>query len=554
MPPLIPRPPKQQSSFTKIDMRPHMQPSGPGQNPENSFAVPHVLSLQAVIGSAWNTYMHQFWDESVRNSYVNAQAMMNDPFLMRLLNERKHAVCSLKVSIEVDNDQDPWQKAVKDSLTQQWKAIPNSYDLNWALLDAIWFGRAGSQFNWEWKVSDLPALPRAGGASPGLPAILGASTGREKRRVLAMRNHMPYEGDKIGYDYFGCPYVLISTTAEVALKDTDAIVGQVPPIHARSMETGYTTTGGKALFLRNSSWREKFAIHAHECKDMPFTNGYAGDSIHGMGIRTVIYWYWWLRDEFMSNVADWCARTGLGIRLWYYDASNPQSKAEVSQVAKDQSDKVNIMVPRFPGQEAQEGVTFVDTSSSGADLLLRLIQYLDENIELYVLGQSMSRGSQENNGSGFGDRGRADFAMSTKHQITKMDAAKFGDTMTNDVLGVMKKWSLPKDLQEIPARVVYSVDSPNVSDYMSGVKTYIELGGTARDAEVRNVLGLGDPHEGEPILGGEKFMQMKNSKNNMNEEGGKKIDHDELPAGEKKGVGAAVGDYKNGRANGFIAP
>jgi hypothetical protein len=540
--PLIPRPQAKKSSFTKIDMDQHMR------GPESGFAVPHVVNLQAAIGSAWQTYYHSMFDEAIRNNPANAEAMRNDPFIRRLINERKHAVCSLKVSIEVDNDRDPWQKAVKDSLTQQWNSLPSRYDLNWYMLEAIWYGRYGAQFNWDWKISDLPALPRAGGASPGLPAILGASTGREKRRVLYMRNHMPTEGDKIGYDYYGCPYVLISTTAEIELanRGENYDVGPIPPINAKSMETGYTTVGGKALFLRSSSWRERYAIHAGEILDGPFTNGYAGDIIHGIGIRSVIYWYWWLRDEFMSNVADWCARTGLGIRLWYYDASNPQSKNEVSQVAKDQSDKVNIMVPRFPGSEAQEGVEFVDTSSSGADLLLRLIQYLDENIELYVVGQSMSRGSQENNGSGFGDRGRADFAMGTKNQITRMDAAKYGDTMTNDVLNVLKKWSLPKDLHEIPARVVYSVDVPNVIDYMKGVETYVGLGGTVRDAEVRNVLGLGDPHEGEPTLGGKEYMESQQNKGMPGQEENP-VDHDELPQGEKKAKGAGAGNGFHGR-------
>lgn len=471
--------------------------------PESGMAVPHVLSMQAVMGSAWQTYFHGQYDEAIRDSQANADAMRNDPFIRRLVDERKHAVCSLKASIEVDNERDPWQKAMKDSLTQQWKSIPNSYDLNWYMLEAEWYGRYGAQFSWMKKNMDLPALPQAGGAAPGLPAILGAPSGREKRQVLAMRWHIPYEGDKIGYDYEGCPYVLVSSQAATKLASQGASIDSIPDIHARSMEYGYTTAGGKALFLRTPSWRQRFAIHAGEILDSPFLNAEQGDQIHGVGIRSVIYWYWWLRDEFLSNVSDWCARVGNGVRVWYYDAGNPASEAAIDQAARDQSNQnVNIKIPRTPGSDAQEGVEFIDTSSQGSDLLLRLVQHVEEHIQLYVVGQSMSQGSQENNGSGFGDRGRADFAVNTKWQITKRSATKYGDTMTNDVLSVMKQWSFPPDLQEIPARVVYSVDTPDVGKYMDSVKTFCDLGGKVREESVRNTLGLESPHEGDAVLGG----------------------------------------------------
>src|SRR5439155_1355161 len=139
---------------------------------------------------------------------------------------------------------------------------------------------------------------------------------------------------KIGYDFSGCPYVLVSTMAETDLANRGAELGPIPNIHAKSMEYGYTTAGGKALFLRTPSWRQRFAIHTGEILDGPFMDAEKGDQIHGVGIRSVIYWYWWLRDEFLSNVADWCARTGLGVRLWYYDASNPASEAAIDKAAR----------------------------------------------------------------------------------------------------------------------------------------------------------------------------------------------------------------------------
>ena len=472
--------------------------------PETGMAVPHVISMAGMVGTASGTFWHGKYDEALRDSQENADAMRNDPFIRRLMDERKYAVCSLNSSIEVDNERDPWQKALKDGLTQMWKAIPTAIDLHWYLLEAEWYGRYGAQFSWHRKMMDLPALPKVGGVTPGLPSVLGMQSGREKRPTLALRHHIPYEGDKIGYDYTGCPYVLVSAIAATSLKDQGAEIGMIPDIHAASMEYGYTTAGGKALFLRTPSWRQRFAIHTGEILDGPFLNAEKGDQIHGIGIRSVIYWYWWLRDEFLANVTDWCARTGLGVRIWYYDAGNPASEAAIDKAARDQRENVNIKIPRTPGQDPAEGVEFVDTSGTGANLLLAIVKWVEEHIQLYIVGQSMSQGSQEGTSEGFGDRGRADFARSTKAQITKRCAEKYSNTCTSDILSVLKRWSFPPEMQEIPAYVKFNVDVPDPEKFMKAVSAFTDMGGIVQENQVRSTLGLADVKEGDRTLGGQQ--------------------------------------------------
>lgn len=491
--------PKRRQSQPNKDFPANFFGQSPG--PETGLAVPHVVSLQSIIGTQYGTYFQGAYDEALRDSQENADAMRNDPFVRRLMDERKLSVCSLRYSIEVDDERDQYQKALKDGLTKQWEAIPNKADLLWYLMEAEWYGRYGGQMSYHYKEMNLPALPRVGGVVPGLPAILGMPSGYEKRRALTVKTHLPYEGDKIGYDYSGCPYVLVAAQAETSLKTLGAEVAPWPPIFAKNMEYGYTTAGGLALFLRSPSWRQRFAIHKGEVLDGPFMSADKGDQIHGIGIRSVIYWYWWLRDEFLCNVTDWCARTGLGVRLWYYDASNPASEAAVSQAARDQDDKVNIMIPRYPGSEAQEGVDFVDTSGTGANLLLEIVRWAEEHIELYVVGQSMSKGAQESS-SGFGDRGRVDFARNTKWQITKRSAQKLGETITTDIIDVMKRWSYPKDYWDIPARFVFHVDTPDPGEWIKAAQGFIEMGGTIVESEARAVLGFSEPNSGDKVLGG----------------------------------------------------
>jgi hypothetical protein len=75
-----------------------------------------------------------------------------------------------------------------------WKSIPRSAALNWYLMEAEWYGRYGAQFDWTWKVMDMPAIPRAG---PATGVLNIDPNGREKRRVLYMRGHMPYEAENV---------------------------------------------------------------------------------------------------------------------------------------------------------------------------------------------------------------------------------------------------------------------------------------------------------------------------------------------------------------------
>src|SRR5262245_47386491 len=104
------------------DGRPYVDPMAGG--PEEGLALPHVYQFSGMIGGAWRTYIHDRWDEAMRRGREEALSMRRDAFLMGLMQERSLGVASLRWHIEVDNDRDPQQKAIKDGLTAIVKAIP----------------------------------------------------------------------------------------------------------------------------------------------------------------------------------------------------------------------------------------------------------------------------------------------------------------------------------------------------------------------------------------------------------------------------------------------
>lgn len=498
---------------------------GNNGGPESGFTLPHVLTFSSILGSAFRNYYHGQYDEATRFSREDALAMRNDAYVMSLVDERKRRVVTLKNHIEVDNPRDQWEKAVGAGITQLWRAIPNSTDLNLSGMEALWFGHAGDQFDWWFPPQGvkLPALPRSASGG-GLPTISMAANQdqRDTRKALVMRGHLPTEGDKIDYDYDGNPYVLITAMAANRLFDEGADVRQweekggwvrmdrripdndlIPRIKAKHADIGYTTIGGRALYLKGN-WRTRWRIHKHMVIDSSFFEPWKAGAVHGVGIRSVIFWYWWLRQEFLSNVADWCARTGLGIRIWYYELGNAQSFDAVSRAAKDQTDRVNIMMPYTPGVE-RPPLEVVETNGTGADMLLRIVKHIEDYLERYIVGQSMSGGSDDMS-AGFGDKGRSDYARDTQYQITKCDANKFADTNTSDILKVMLRWTYP-EFADLPIRLVYDVDDPDVSKWVEGAKAFVDMGGELVAEEVRGRLGLSTPREGDEKVGGKEALQ-----------------------------------------------
>lgn len=348
------------------------------QSEYGPFAVPPVLTFATAMGAAYRVFWHGRHDEAMKAGREEALAMKRDAFLMALMQERKLGTTSLKWRIKVDNPLDPYQKAVKESITRLVRTTKRLQALRYYLLEGIWYGRYGSQMVWEFQERKLP--------QPGMPDREVA------QKVLVCKAHTPVNGDKIDFRWDGTAYVQVHGSQGFGENSG------IP--NARTILTNV----GRALVLDTPNWRQRFIIHKHEVMDADFFDYQAASAMHGVGVRSTLYWLNWLRNEWIANVADWCERTGLGVRLWYYQGGNAKSKEEVGDAAKAQSvNKVNILVPRF-GDNPMEGVEFVETVGTGAELLQKLWEHIENHIERYVIGQTLSSDTE---GSGLGGTGVA---------------------------------------------------------------------------------------------------------------------------------------------------
>ena len=470
----------------------------PKKGQYDSFPLPNVITQASLISSAWRTYMHQ-WDESIKKCREDALAMRRDSFFRGLLQERKLASTGLKWEIEVDNEKDPTEKALKDGLTAIINRISRFQQLRYYLAEKIWYGRYGAQLRLGWQELNLPAPSgKSGGGAAGFKSNKG-----QTRRALCVipgyphtddPGHIPVNGDKIGHNWDHVPYLMVNSAYDTQLPDEPA----PQPIWS---------TFAKAQPLKGHL-REQFIIDKHEVDDADFFHAEMAEGIHGVGVRSVMYFLWWLRDEWLSNISDIIERTAWGIRLWYFQGGNQASETAVQQAAERNIGRFNILVPRFPGERggAVEGMEVIDLPTQGLEFVKGMIDWIDQAQERFLVGQSMSGGADHE--SGLGGSGRARFAANTKYQIVKFDCANTDDTFTTDLIGPIKKYTYP-DLDEMPARFRTKVDDPDAKNWIAGVKSIVEMGGAVPASPVYDRAGIPLPEEGDVTLSTKQQLEEK---------------------------------------------
>jgi len=446
------------------DGAPHPEAAG--------LSLPHSWTFVARVGGGNNTYWHDRWDEALRHSREDAEVMRRDAFLMSLLEERKRSVHQLPWELEIPDEKDRFQVEVRDGLTKAIRSIPHLPYVLWWWLDAVWYGRTAVQFLWGWD--------------------RGTVQGRRTLRVL---DCAPIHGDKIGHQFDGTPYVLVDAARASMLREADLIT---------------TTAGGRGLRVVGP-WADRILFHQHLIEDVDFFQADQGEAIHGVGVRHKIFWLNFLKLEWLANITDFFSRVGLGITLWEYEAGNTQALAAVKQAANDQSERAHIFVPVTPdaGGKPRGGVQRIEVPTSGADALVKLIQYIDATIERYVIGQEAS---SKASASGLGNEASAEFQRDTKRQIAAFDAALAGVSFTGTprqqgIVALFKRCTYPE--ADFPVTWKFNLESGESKDKLDAIKTVVEMGVKVKTDEARKAAGLSKPVDGDETIDPEALKQQE---------------------------------------------
>lgn len=485
----------------------------PVQGRYDEFAAPHGLTFAGIITSASRSYFHYF-DEAMRHSRENALAMRREPFIRRLLRERRDAVISLRWHLEPDNKRDPYQVVVADGLTRHLRGTRHLLRAQRYLHEATWFGRGGPQVRWDYEWDQVDHL-----------------------RCLKAQQFLPTNGDKIGFGLDHVPYVLVNY-AEAERQCPGA-------------EFVNTTAGGRGLRLVGE-WRERWVIHQFEPEDADFWDWEFSAGVHGVGVRNVLYWSWWLVNEYVSWVVDTLERIGLGLVIVEYDQSNQLARNEAEQLAKQFSRRSVITVPvpkdRLGGVAGGGSVRVVESPTAGALVLLQLRQHVEDHVERYVVGQTMS--SDHRGSGGLGGSGAAQFQQDTKYRLISGDALDYAETLTGStaepgLVSTMMAHTYPW-AEFPPPRWTYEVDRPDPAGAVTAAKTLVEMGIPVVVEEVRGLAGLSDPTPDDEVVGAPQTLAGAGQGGAPpGQDGGyQPITDEEIdgPAGESQGSTAGPGE------------
>jgi len=296
--------------------------------------------------------------------------------------------------------------------------------------------------------------------------------------------HRPVNGDKIQYRWDGTPAVFINPSAR----------GHYPD------ELILDTDRTPALLLAKTEWRRQFIIHQHEIDDADYFEGEMAGAVEGIGLRTMIYWAWWLRDEMLSWAVDFMKKVGsCGFWVFPYEEGSKAGKAAAERNARDAGHSVALTMPVVldgRGGRAMEPI-HVAGQTSGIEALQQMIaNYFETHIERLIVGQSMSSGGGR---SGLEGDGRADFARDTKFQLLHHDADNLAETLTEDLLRPAMHFNFPQF--DFRMRFEFIVDDPDKKEKIEAIKAFGPMGLKFREDEVRELTGLSAPEEGDAVLG-----------------------------------------------------
>ena len=436
------------------------------------FPMPHVMSFGGMAGSYSKVYRSS--DEAIRDSRDNARFMRNDCGIMECIEARQRCTALLDWHLEPEDENSPEQVALVDELTKILNRMNRFTEYRFNLLHAIWYGRYAIQHRYRW--TDV------GGRMRVLPAPFRDNPG-----------WMPINGDKLVFRYDdgggNTKPDQVGIRVGSHMMGADRVSGRwdVEPTH-----------DGMAYFLKD--WeRPLLAIHKHTIEDGAYEHVQDGGMIHGVGVRSRIYWDWFQKQECLAFLMEYLERSAGGIEIWYYPQGNAEAEAKARTAAEERiaNQRNIVLVPKPMGDDAHAfGVEVIEPGMGGIDALQNILnEYYGHRIKRYILGQTLSSEAQA---TGLGS-GLADLHLDTFLQIIKYDSINLEETVTHQLVKQIKEWNFPA-AKDIHVDFKIDVEQQDVGEKLSAWQMAWQMGAKLKENDVMELIGAAMPTEQDRVL------------------------------------------------------
>ena len=411
------------------------------------YAVPHHFGKAALVNQYSRAYRWSY-DEALRENRTHGRAMLNDLVCRQALDSWMVPVSQLSWHLDPRDPTDPRQVDDAKRLTDVILETPNLEDLFYCLEWGEWFGRQGAALLYEWKY--------------------GYADGKKRMRV---REHRPIHGDSLVARWDGSWGMLVN----------GAFPGDKEP-----------TDLGFAHFFTPTE-REATIIHYAPPFDVDFFDSDLAGQIRGSGLRGHVFWFWFLRSNFIALVADYAERFANGIWKGWYDQTNPTGKEELASVLSEFRNAKVLQLPQLPNGYKPFAVEIEQVGTANPDFLLRFISnYFDNYIRDYLSGASLSHGSQLNVG---GDG--VEYMRGRVSTVVQWRGNRLANTLTRDWMPVLTRYNCGETA--VPPYFRFDTDRPNSGEILGYAKAIKELGGDIDLSHLYECSGLPEPAPGTTV-------------------------------------------------------
>lgn len=438
----------------------------PGTPPNwGQQVVPHILTVAGQAGLAGMAYLNA--DEALMHDAANAERMRADCMIMECLEARERAVALLNWHIEPEDNNSQEQKDLAKELTRILTRTPRFTEMRRWLSEAIWYGRNGAALQY------------------GSEEIAG-------HRRIAIKAWEPRNGDKFVFRYDDGSGRHEPGQVGIKIGIGGVYQGRLYEAARRQGKIEYTHQGMVYWFDRDE--RKLLALHKHMVEDGPYDDVRLSGRIHGVGIRSRIYWDWYAMVECLQRVLQYLDRAAFGIELWKYPANSPKAQKDTENAAKRAvtGGRSVVLVPVAPGEMGDlYGVEHIEPGLQGVDRLLQVIKEVFQlKMKRYILGQTLT---SEADATGLGS-GVADAHMATFGDIVEYDAVNLEETMTVDVVKHIQAWNFPQYRKHY-MQFKIDTESPDVDKKLKALKAVWDMGARIKASDLCDAAGISLPTE-----------------------------------------------------------
>lgn len=444
------------------------------------YPVSHVdtfLNRYTSLASVYRDY-----DEALLDDRSNARFMRNDVGIRECLDSRQRSVALLNWHIEPENSSSADQREFCSMLEAICRRISHFTEYRRNCQHAIWYGKYGIQHRWGAQIVNNKSVwmptPRHQDDWGWKPLNGDKLVFRQRRpdRPLQPGEYEGQVGIRVGNRYS---------------------VGDVINGRWKVQPTDY----GLGYFLSPNE-RRLLLIHKHHIEDADYADGLRAGAIYGVGIRSVIYWEWFQKQETMAFLMEFLERMAGGIQVWKYPQGNQQAHDEAKAAAEgyNSGEQHILLVPVPVGDTGQYGVEIIDPGFQGVETLHQLLtQYFGHRIKRYILGQVLS---SESEATGMGS-GVAELHADTLLQILQSDAANLEETLTSDLLGSIIQINVQKGIWSDPGfrpRFVLQTEQADIDKQLQAWTSLLDRGLSFRKRDLYQLVGAAIPGPNDDVL------------------------------------------------------